>query len=575
MSQLQLLQSASSLRHVAELLQFRPSAVAYILYKKPEQTKYTSFEIMKRGGGVRQIHAPIPELMLLQSRLSALLQNCIDEINQTNNWDDRFSHGFKRQRSIITNAKNHKKKRYVFNLDLDDFFGTINFGRVRAFFLYNRNFQLTPKVATVLAQIACYRDSLPQGSPCSPVISNLIGHILDVRLCKLASRAGCTYSRYADDLTFSTNDQNFPPTVARMSQGQDKVWEVGDELSQAISRAGFSINPRKTRMQCRPSRQDVTGLVVNKKVNIRADYRHTVRAMAHRLFMTGHFKLVKTMPDQSGVLVPTITEGTLAQLHGMLGHIDFVDRYNFDLQSKSQSNGEQVGLGSKENLYRRFLIFKEFYAAVSPVILCEGKTDNTYIRHAIRQLASNFPTLATMSENNKITLNVRIFKYPNTSTGRILRLNGGTGELTKFIAHYVKEVKKFKAPGNEHPIILLVDNDGGAAPILKTAKQFSKVQPTRHDPFIPIFGNLYLVLTPLIGGEDSKIEDSFSEETKGITLGGKTFNPDNLIDPDKHYGKYVFSQFIDQHADKIDFSGFTKILSRLSAVVEAHQKTKA
>jgi RNA-directed DNA polymerase len=148
--------------------------------------------------------------MLLQRRLSDLLQNCVEEINQAQNRKDQLAHGFKRGRSIITNATKHRKRRYVLNIDLQDFFGTINFGRVRGFFLKDRNFALHPDAATVLAQIACHQNSLPQGSPCSPVISNLIGHVLDIHLGKLAFHNGCTYSRYADDITFSTNKGPFP-----------------------------------------------------------------------------------------------------------------------------------------------------------------------------------------------------------------------------------------------------------------------------------------------------------------------------------------------------------------------------
>jgi len=310
MSQLQTLKLATSLHDVAALLNFKAKAVAYILYVKPPQAKYHTFEILKRGGGSRKINAPFADLMLLQRRLSDLLQNCVEEINKALNRKDQLAHGFKRGRSIITNATKHRRRRYVLNIDLQDFFGTINFGRVRGFFLKDKNFALHPKAATVLAQIACHENSLPQGSPCSPVISNLIGHVLDIYLGKLAFQTGCTYSRYADDITFSTNKPEFPSSIAKPIGAEKHDWEVGDQLQGIVTRAQFTINPQKTRMQYRNSRQDVTGLVVNSKVNIRSEYRRTVRAMAHRLFMTGRFEFIQTVPDASGALVPTKKDGT-------------------------------------------------------------------------------------------------------------------------------------------------------------------------------------------------------------------------------------------------------------------------
>src|SRR6266852_4871276 len=230
MFQLLFLKGAQSLHDVAFLLQFQAKTLAFILYKKPAAFKYSSFTIAKRSGGVRQINAPSPDLMLLQRKLSDLLQSCVQEINEELKCDDQLAHGFKRKRSIVTNASKHRKRRYVFNIDLHDFFGTINFGRVRGFFISNKHFALQPAVATILAQIACYENALPQGSPCSPVISNLIGHVLDIHLCKLASENGCTYSRYADDITFSTNEPAFPKAIARKAQGELHRWEVGDEL---------------------------------------------------------------------------------------------------------------------------------------------------------------------------------------------------------------------------------------------------------------------------------------------------------------------------------------------------------
>jgi hypothetical protein len=506
----------------------------------------------------------------------------MEEINQVKNRKDQLAHGFKRGRSIITNATKHRKRRYVLNVDLQDFFGTINFGRVRGFFIKDRNFAIHPDAATVLAQIACYQNALPQGSPCSPVISNLIGHVLDIHLGKLAFDTGCSYSRYADDITFSTNKQDFPPSIAKPIDDERHKWEAGDRLQQIVNRAGFTINPQKTRMQYRTSRQDVTGLVVNSKANIRSEYRRTVRAMAHRLFMTGHFDLIETIPvpDTSGVLAPTKKEGTLAQLHGMLGHIDSVDRHNEKLRSPARDRYDVVGRGisSKRNLYRRFLMFKEFYAAPAPVIVCEGKTDNVYIRQAIRKLAASYPSLATVVPNKPTTLKVRVPRYPQTSTGRILRLAGGTGEFKNFIPEYVKEMNRFQAPGKQNPVILLVDNDEAGRSVYNVARQFNHKKPTGAESFVQIAGNLYLVTTPLKQGQkDSVIEDAFGDLTKNLKQGGKSFLPENdkTFDPTIHFGKHIFSQYVEQNANKIDFSGFTEILTRLAAVVDAHKATTA
>ena len=248
------------------MLGFKPKAVSYILYKQPPATKYKTFQIPKRNGGQRTIKAPVDGLKLLQRKLSDLLQDCIDEIAVANNRKDRTAHGFKRKRSIITNARQHRHRRWVLNLDLEEFFPSINFGRVRGFLLKNRDFELDEDVATVIAQIACHENSLPQGSPSSPVISNLIAHLLDMRLVKLASEAGCTYSRYADDLTFSTNKKEFSENIAVPSGTEGTAshsWLPGEALQKVIERTGFRINAKKTHLMYRTSRLAVTGLVVN------------------------------------------------------------------------------------------------------------------------------------------------------------------------------------------------------------------------------------------------------------------------------------------------------------------------
>jgi hypothetical protein len=451
MSRLARLKAARSLGDVARLLDFRPKAVSYILFKQPAATRYNTFQIPKRNGGQRTIMAPIDALKLLQRRLSDLLQDCLDEINAAKNRKDRTAHGFKRKRSIITNARQHRHRRWVFNLDLEDFFPSINFGRVRGFLLKNRDFALHEDVATVIAQIACHDNALPQGSPCSPVISNLVAHLLDMRLVKLASEAGCTYSRYADDLTFSTNKKEFPEAIA-VPSGTEGVachsWLPGEPLQRVIERTGFRINAKKTYLMYRASRQDVTGLVVNEKISVRSEYRQNLRAMVHSLVQTGAFEILG-VTQKDGRAILEKRSGTLDELHGMLGFVDSVEVYNRTQTADSPS----VEMSSRERVYREFLIYSQFYAAQLPTIICEGETDNVYLTHAIRSLATEYPDLVEVMPDKKIRLKVRLYKYPRSSTARLLGLkDGGSGVLGTFIAAYKKETSHFNGPGLTNPV---------------------------------------------------------------------------------------------------------------------------
>jgi len=276
--------------------------------------------------------------------------------------------------------------------------------------------------------------------------------------------------------------------------------------------------------------------------------------------------------NNPSVLVPTKIGGTLAQLHGMLGHIYRVDLYNDELP-KQTVNPIKPSINSKENLYRRFLMFKEFYVAPMPVIVCEGKTDSIYIKDAIRSRAAAFPILATVSPGKPTALKLRIPAYPLTATGRILKLKGGTSFMAQFVRDYANELKRFKAPGKQNPVILLIDNDDGVKPIHDVMRQFGRTKPTGQEPFIHITGNLYLVATPLdAGNTSSRIEDAFGTLTSTLKIGGKTFNADDKTFNDAlHYDKHIFSQHVKEKADKIDFTGFTEILTRLAAVIEDHR----
>lgn len=255
---------------VAKLLGVTTKQLNFHLYVLPAEKKYKVFSVPKKSGGTRQISAPASPIKVIQRNLKDVLEVVYKPKPAT--------HGFVSDRSIVTNARLHKKRRYVLNIDLDNYFPTIHFGRVRGMFMGNP-YNLNNEVATILAQICCHEGVLPQGAPTSPIISNMICARLDAKLQQLAKEHLCTYSRYADDITFSTNRSRFPSALAHLSEiGQV---EIGNELSLVIEENGFQINSKKTRLQVKQQRQEVTGLTVNKYPNVERRSVKQIRAILH------------------------------------------------------------------------------------------------------------------------------------------------------------------------------------------------------------------------------------------------------------------------------------------------------
>ena len=149
-------------------------------------------------------------------------------------------------------------------------------------------------------------------------------------------------------------------------------------------------------MQYTTSRQDVTGLVTNAKVNTRSEYRHTVRAMVHRLLNTGSFQIKRITHDNKGNPVESEEDGTLEQLNGMLSFIDSVRTFRkkkITTKSKAKKKSkDHKELDGNEKTYRQFLLFRNFYAASDPLVVCEGKTDNIYLKAAIKRFIGVSPT---------------------------------------------------------------------------------------------------------------------------------------------------------------------------------------
>lgn len=230
--------------------------------------RYQTFTIKKKSGADRTIHAPVKGLKSILRSLNFVLQ-CVYEPHEA-------ATGFVLEKSIVDNAKKHVGHHYVLNIDLKDFFHTFDRNRVKMGFMFepfNLNGDKEP-LAFLLASLCTHpfeidgeeKTVLPQGSPTSPTLTNILCKKLDRRLTGLANRFGATYTRYADDITFSSphniyTDEAFNNELKRIIEDDQKL----------------VINPKKTRLQKAGYRQEVTGLIVNDKVNVHRRYVKQIR----------------------------------------------------------------------------------------------------------------------------------------------------------------------------------------------------------------------------------------------------------------------------------------------------------
>ena len=233
------------------------------------KSRYKEFTIKKKSGGERKISAPNTPLKLIQSTLNVILS----AIYEPKEYVTGFVHG----RGIIDNAKIHANKNYVFNIDLKDFFPSIELHRIKAVLKlppFNLNGD-REKLAFMIANLSCHEGRLPQGSPTSPILSNIICQQLDRRLNGLAKKTGARFTRYADDITFSAHKDVFNMAFKT-------------EMRRIIEDQKFTINEKKVRLQGLGYRQEVTGLIVNEKVNVSKKYIREIRAMLHNWEKLGY-----------------------------------------------------------------------------------------------------------------------------------------------------------------------------------------------------------------------------------------------------------------------------------------------
>lgn len=345
-------------------------------YCNPNHTRmrYRSFEIPKKSGGMRQIDAPCRGLKNILHYLNYILQAMHNP--------SVAAYGFVPGKSVADNAEMHVGQNYVLNIDLKDFFPSISQARVW------KRLQLPPfnfkqEVANVIAGLCAQRKVmedgsvkyiLPQGAPTSPTITNMVCDSLDRKLTRLANRFKLVYTRYADDMTFSSNHYVYSES--------GPFWK---ELNRIIAEQGFTMNSAKTRLQKKGSRQEVTGLIVCDKVNVVKGYVKDIRNILHIWEKYGfmeanarfipHYKakngrLKKGYPDMINVL-----SGKLQYLKMVKGASDVVflklqDRFN-NLLSNFPN------YGTDDLIYYQTKTIKEFEeslgVAIQTGISKEGK----------------------------------------------------------------------------------------------------------------------------------------------------------------------------------------------------------
>jgi len=266
-------------------IQWNEKQIGFLIANKNDL--YKEFHIPKKRKGKRKILAPSSNLKLIQKEIQQILNLFYDfpekwEFNDetkliaSNLFKSPNSvHGFLNTRSIVSNARNHVGKGYVFNFDLQNFFPSVGPGKIIET-LKNEPFAFSHFTSQVIANICTLNNELPQGAPTSPLLSNIVSRRMDNRFESLCTKfKSLKYSRYADDITFSCDFNIF----------DDDFLNIVNLIVEAES---YSIHPKKTRLQLRTQRQEVTGVIVNQKLNVTRKRIKLIRALLYNWRKKGY-----------------------------------------------------------------------------------------------------------------------------------------------------------------------------------------------------------------------------------------------------------------------------------------------
>lgn len=254
---------------------------------------YRDFKIRKKNKvEYRNISEPLPNLKYIQRWILDYILYKLEP--------SEYSKAFRKGVSIKDNAKFHRKQKKVLTIDIEDYFGTIKFNSVLKLFL---SLGYTKSVSIMLAKLCVIDEGLPQGAPTSPMLATLITKNIDKRLAAFAHKENIRFTRYADDLTFS---------------GDFEEGYIINLVEKVITSEGFKVNPSKTRVRLQHQRQEVTGIVVNEKLQASRQYRRNFRQNMFYIRKFGletHMKKVNKSDPKS-------------YLHHLIGTANFIRNIN-------------------------------------------------------------------------------------------------------------------------------------------------------------------------------------------------------------------------------------------------------
>jgi len=269
----------AQLKTVNQLASFLGIGVRELRQLKPHE-HYITFEIPKPGKDEkRTIEAP-----------TGIMRNLLDRLSDGLQWEysdhrTNAAQGYIRsvandpdKRTIFTNAAKHLGKKYLLNIDLESFFYQITEQKVQEIFADDRFFAFDTEAVSLLAKLVCYKGRLPMGSPTSPALSNFATIDLDNELSRWSGAQKITYTRFVDDLSFSSNH---PLEQGHFDMIRDMLW---------IHR--FVPNAHKTKWYGPDDVKEVTGLIVGKKIALPDDYLADLRHEFERLKEVKHYALL-------------------------------------------------------------------------------------------------------------------------------------------------------------------------------------------------------------------------------------------------------------------------------------------